>query len=123
VDEALRADRAAGEFICREIGLLSQVLDAKIDFGDQQRALHGRSKARHEKRVVAARVGKRHGAAGVAADGIGHQPLIAGGAVPIPASLSAEDQKRDLQFSHVEACFSEQYHNSQNIRGTLAQNV
>jgi hypothetical protein len=46
--------------------------------------------------VVAARVGKRHGAARIAAEAIGHQPLIAGGAFPIAADLTAERQIRDL---------------------------
>ena len=68
----------------------------KIELGHQQRALHGRRQARHEKSVVAARIGQRHGAARIAAQAIGHQPLIAGGAFPIAADLTAERQIRDL---------------------------
>ena len=46
--------------------------------------------------MVPARVGKRHRAAGVAAQAIGYQPLIAGGAFPGAADLTAERQIRDL---------------------------
>ena len=96
MDEALGTDRAAGEFIGSQVGLETQVLDAQIELGHQQRALHGRRQARHEKSVVAARIGQRHGAARIAAQAIGHQPLIAGGAFPIAADLTAERQIRDL---------------------------
>jgi hypothetical protein len=94
--KALRTDRTAGEFIGGQICLGAQVLHAEVDLGDQQRALHGRGQARHEKSVVAARIGKRHRSAGVAAQAIGHQPLVAGGAFPRAADLAAERQMRDL---------------------------
>ena len=98
MNETLRSDGAAREFVRRQVGCGSLILDTQLDLGHQQRALNRRSKARHEEGVIAARVGERHRSACIAAEAIGHQPFKAGGAVPIPASLSAEDQKRDPQF-------------------------
>jgi len=46
--------------------------------------------------MVTARIGERHGSARVAADAIGHQPFIGGGAFPIAADLAPECQIRDL---------------------------
>src|SRR5579859_1446180 len=67
MDEALRADRAVDEFICRQSGHLPEVLDAQVDFGHEQRALHRGLEAGHEKSVVTAGVGERNGAACVTA--------------------------------------------------------
>ena len=96
MNKPLGTDRAAGEFIGGQIGDQAQVLHAQINLGDQQRTLHRRRQARHEKSVIAARIGQRHRAARVAAQAIGHQPLVAGGTLPIAADLTAERQIRDL---------------------------
>ena len=92
MDETLWADRAVGEFVRKQVSLAAKVLDAQIDLGDEQRALHGRLETRHEKSVVAARIGERHRAAGVAAQAVRHEPFVAGGAVPVAADLAAECQ-------------------------------
>src|SRR3984957_3080754 len=90
--EALWTDRAVGEFVRKQIGLAAKVFDAQIDLGDEQRALHGRLETGHEKSVVAAGIGKRHRAAGVATQAVRHEPFVTGGAVPVAADLAAECQ-------------------------------
>ena len=92
VNEALRIDGAAGELIRRQRIPLAQVLGDEVDLRHHQGALDRRIEARHQEGVVAAGVGERDGAAGIAAQAVGRQPLTAGGALPVAASIAAQGQ-------------------------------
>ncbi len=92
VHEASGIDRAAGELIRRQLIELPEVLDAQVDLRHHQRALDRRIEARHQEGVVAAGVGTGDGAAGIAAQTVGHQPLAADGGVPVTAGLAAQGQ-------------------------------
>lgn len=96
MDEAVRIDRAAGKFVGGQMIRPSQVVDAQVEFRNQQLSLDRRREARDQKSVIAACIRAGDGTAGVAAETVGHQPFAADRIVPVAADIATERQKRDL---------------------------
>ena len=94
VHEAAWIDGGADEFVGGQRQGTSLVFDVDVDLGHQKSAIHRRLEARHEKAMVAAGVGAGDGAAGIAPQAIGHQPLVRDCRIPVTADLASQHQKR-----------------------------
>src|SRR6185437_10624076 len=90
VNETLAADGPARELVGGQIPLPPQVAHAGFDLCRQQRAFDRRIQARDQKTMVTAGIAAGDGAAGKAAQTVGHQPLVAAGALPAAADMSAQ---------------------------------
>jgi hypothetical protein len=74
----------------------SPVLDAHVDFPDQQGSLGRRLEARHQKPVVPPGIRAGNRAAGVPTQSVGYQPFPAERLVPVAADIATKRQVRDL---------------------------